>query len=765
MTRAAETDFPTADSLSIADQARLTSGRDFWTTEPVDGLPSIMLTDGPHGLRKQEGAADHLGLSGSVPATCFPPAVGLAQTWNPALAERIGAALGAEARAAGVSVVLGPGVNLKRSPLGGRNFEYFSEDPYLAGVLGTGWVRGIQGQGVGASLKHFAANNQESDRMRVSSDIDERTLHELYLRAFRRIVRDAQPWTLMCAYNRINGIYASQNRELLTTILREDWGFEGLVVSDWGAVADRVASIAAGLDLTMPSPGTDSDEAVAAAVAAGALDPAALATSAGRLIDLVARTASGREDAPAIADLDAHHALAREAAEQAIVLLRNDGDVLPLSDESGSVAVIGYFAEDLRYQGGGSSHVNATKVEAPLDELCMFAPGELVFAQGYTVDGSGDADELRESAVFHARQADSVVLFLGLGERQESEGFDRTDIELPADQLALADAVVAANPNTVVVLSHGGALRLAPLTAPAILDCGLLGQAGGSAIAATLFGKVNPSGRLAETLPVRLADTPAFLSFPGEHGHVVYGEGIHVGYRWYDARDLEVEFPFGHGLSYTEFEYRDLVVTTSDDGLTVDLTVTNLGPYDGREVVQVYVGVDGSAVARAPRELKGFASVDLGVGQSQQICLTISRDDLAYWDIRVHDFVVEDGTYRVEVGASSRDIRLTDTVGVDGDELSIPLTLESTIAEVMATPAGAQALGDLAGQMFGDAVGGDALGVDLGALLGSIPIGRLADFSGGAFPGALIQQLLDQANSAAESRRTASDSSSGVSAE
>ncbi|GAA3954435.1 glycoside hydrolase family 3 C-terminal domain-containing protein [Gordonia caeni] len=751
------TDHSTA--LTVEQQARLTSGRDFWTTEAEGGARSIMLTDGPHGLRKQDGATDNLGLAGSIPATCFPPAVGLAQTWNAALAGRLGAAIAAEARAAQVAVVLGPGINLKRSPLGGRNFEYFSEDPVLTAQLAAAWVRGLQDGGVGASLKHFAANNQETDRMRVSADIDQRTLHELYLRAFRSVVRRSEPWTVMCSYNRINGVHAFADRTLLTGLLRERWGFGGLVVSDWGAVADRVAAVAAGLDLTMPFPGDADDAALAAAVREHRLDPAALRTCADRVRALAER--AGDPDPAAEFDADEHHRLAREAAGQAIVLLRNQavarpGDpaaspLLPL-DPGDDLVVIGELAATPRYQGGGSSHVNATRVDVPLDELRRRSDGRVDYHPGYT---TGEPDPaLADAAVAAARSTGTVVLFLGLAARQESEGFDRTSLDLPADQLSLAARVLEANPRTAVVLCHGGVVDLSGIDAPALLDAALLGQAVGSAITDVLYGDVNPSGRLAETVPVRLQDTPAYLNFPGEHGHVTYGEGLFIGYRWYDARELDVTFPFGHGLSYTDFQYSGLAVTAAEDGITVRVTVANTGHRDGREVVQVYVGTDSSAVARPPRELKAFANVQVPQGESTEVTLDIAADDLAYWDTRFGDFVVEPGTYTVAVGASSRDLRLTATVDLDGDPRRPDLTAESTIAEVLASPEGAEAFAPIieamaSGMGAGEESSGEAMGVDLAAMMGSIPIGRLVAFSGGMLPREALQQLLDQANAAA----------------
>jgi beta-glucosidase len=759
-----------AASLTLEEKASLTSGASFWSTKPLErvGLPAIMLTDGPHGVRMQDESEDHLGIAASAPATCFPPAVALGSSFDPDLLERVGVALGEEARAEGVGVLLGPGVNIKRSPLCGRNFEYLSEDPLVSGVLGAALVRGLQSQGVGASLKHFAANNQEDDRMRVSSDIDPRPLREIYLRGFQRIVEDEQPWTVMCSYNRVNGIPASEHHWLLTGVLRDEWGFDGLVVSDWGAVTDRVKALAAGLDLEMPANGGRSDAQVVAAVQAGELDESVLAAGAGRVVSLVQKALAGA-DANASYDRDAHHAIAREAAAASIVLLRNEGGVLPLAAEgppdSGSrVAVIGEFARTPRFQGGGSSHVNATRIDSALDAIREVAgAGSVSFAPGFTIDGT-DAAGLADEAVAAASAADVALLFIGLPANLESEGWDRHDIELPPEQLELVDRVLAANPKTVVVLSNGGVVRLAPFAerAPAILETWLLGQAGGGAVADVLYGIVNPSGRLAETVPVRLQDTPAFGNFPGEHGHVRYGEGILVGYRWYDAREIAVTFPFGHGLSYTSFEYGDAVVTSDEDGLVVRVPIRNTGERDGAEVVQVYTSLPRSGIARAPREIKGFTKVALAAGERREVEVRVRRGDLAYWHTRVDRWVVEGGGYTVEIGASSRDIRSIAMVDVDGDLVHIPLTLDSTIAEIMANPVAgplaAEALASLVGGTLGrDAEGdgglpvpdGGGLGVDaegMMQMMGSMPIGRVAMFPGTPVGLEQIEQLLAVAN-------------------
>jgi beta-glucosidase len=729
--------------LDLAQKASLTSGHDFWTTKEVPGVPSIMLTDGPHGVRKQQAASDHLGLADSVPATCFPPAVALGSSFDPDLLERVGVALGEEARSEGVGVLLGPGINIKRSPLCGRNFEYLSEDPLVSGILGAALVRGLQSQGVGASLKHFAVNNQETDRMRVSADVDERPLREIYLRGFQRVVEDAQPWTVMCSYNRINGVYASQNPWLLTDVLRGEWGFTGLVVSDWGAVVDRVASLEAGLDLEMPASGGRTDAEVVAAVRAGALDEALVDAAAGRVAELVEKAVAGADPASTY-DRSAHHSLAREAAAASIVLVKNEG-ILPLATTA-SVAVIGELARTPRYQGAGSSLINPTKLENALDEIQTLTGAEVPFAAGYANDGSATPGQVDE-AVAVASRADTVLLFLGVPAEQESEGFDRHDIELPAAQLALLEALLEACARVVVVLSNGGVVRLSAFAdrVPAILEGWLLGQAGGGAVADVLYGVVNPSGRLAETIPLRLEDTAAALNFPGEHGHVRYGEGLFVGYRWYDSRDIDVSYAFGHGLSYTTFEYADASVSSDAAGLTVRVSVTNTGERSGAEIVQAYVGLPDSSVSRAPRELKGFAKVDLAAGESRVVEILIRLQDLAYWDTRVSGWVVEGGAYTVALGSSSRDIRLTLSAAVRGDEVHVPLSVDSSIGEVLADavagPLVRQALaaGPAAGMM------GDP---SIMKMLESAPIGRMMGMAG-AGDLSELEQLLAAANEGA----------------
>ncbi|MET4060931.1 beta-glucosidase [Arthrobacter sp. UYP6] len=741
--------------LTLEEKASLTSGASFWTTKAVDraGIPAVMLTDGPHGLRKQRGSSDHLGLGDSVPATCFPPAVGLGSSWDTELAHRVGEALGVESSIEDVAVSLGPGANIKRSPLCGRNFEYISEDPIVSGVMAAALVQGTQSTGVGTSLKHFAANNQEHDRMRSSSDVDPRPLREIYLRSFQRVVQDARPYTLMCSYNRVNGVFASENPFLLTRVLREEWGFNGLVVSDWGAVNDRVSALAAGLDLEMPSSGGTTDAQIVAAVREGSLDESFVDASAARVATLAKRW----QDTPKIAgplDVDAHHALAREAAGRSIVLLKNDGDLLPLAAET-TVAVIGAFAKNPRYQGAGSSMINPTRLDSALEGISAVSTAAVTYAAGFSLAEAAPAEEtaaLRKEAVAAAADAEVAVVFLGLPARLESEGYDRENIDLPAEQLKLLDAVLEANPRTAVVLSNGSVVAL-PFAGrvPAILEAWLLGQAGGSATADVLYGAVNPSAKLTETIPVRLEDSPAFLNFPGEDGHVRYGEGLFVGYRWYDARQLEVTFPFGHGLSYTTFEYGDATASVNEAGdVEVRVTVTNTGDRAGREAVQAYTGLV-SEVQRPERELKAFAMVALEPGESREVLLSIRAADLAYWHVRADRWVVEGGTYTVQVAASSRDIRSTTTVDVKGDTVLMPLTRESSLAEVFAHPVAGPIIRQAMAPIMSAMDGSSSVmpeGVEMEKMMGSFPIGRIGMMAGGDFSPEQVDRLLEMANSA-----------------
>lgn len=754
--------------LTLEEKASLASGAGFWTTRAVErlGVPSIMVADGPHGLRIQRDGGDHLGLETSDPATCFPTAVTLASTWDTALVERVGEAIGVEARAAGLAVVLGPGVNIKRSPLCGRNFEYFSEDPHVAAEMGTAWVTGLQSTGVGASLKHFAVNNQETDRLRVSAEVDERTLREIYLAAFEPVIRNAAPWTVMCSYNRINGVYASQNRWLLTEVLRDEWGFDGLVVSDWGAVDDPVAAVTAGLDLEMPSTGKASPDMIVATVRSGGLAEADLDLAVRRVLELVDR-APGQAAAGGF-DVDAHHRLAARAAADGAVLLKNEGGVLPLDLGAGQrLLVIGELARTPRYQGAGSSQVNPTRLDDALTAL-RDTLGDAVsvdFAPGYTLDGDGDGDasaaqDLVGEAVAAADGADAVVIVAGLPSSYESEGFDRTDLALPADQLELIAAVADTRPDTVVVLANGSVVTVADFAdrVAAVLECWLGGQGSGRAVADLVTGAVNPSGKLTESIPYRLADNPSYLHFPGAERQVHHGEGLYVGYRHYDTLDAPVAYPFGFGLSYTTFDYRDLTVEVLDDGVNVALddpvaeiavTVTNTGPVAGAEVVQVYVGQPGAPVPRPVHELRAFTKVFLEPGATERVNMALSRRDLARWSTTTHAWVFDPGEYHVAVAASSRDVRLSETVELPGPEPVVRLDAHSTLADWLDHPAGRALLMD---QMRTSPMG-DLSGLledrSLVDVIGQFPLNRLVPMLGGVFTLDQLAGLTEQANAAA----------------
>ncbi|MDN5794637.1 MAG: glycoside hydrolase family 3 C-terminal domain-containing protein [Intrasporangium sp.] len=704
--------------LTLEEKASLCSGSDFWHTQEVQrlGIPAVMLTDGPHGLRKQAGETDHLGLNDSVPATCFPSAAGLGSTWDRDLLHRVGEALGAETLANDVAVLLGPGINIKRSPLCGRNFEYLSEDPYLTGELAAPLVTGVQSHGVGTSLKHFAANNQETDRMRVSVEVDERTLREIYLPAFETVVTRSHPWTVMCSYNKINGTYASQDPWLLTEVLRDEWGFEGLVVSDWGAVDDRVAGVAAGLDLEMPSSRGVNDARIVEAVRSGSLDEADLDAAVTRVLTLVARSRQAGSE-PASFDIEANHALAHEVATRTAVLLKNDG-VLPLEGATleSTAVVIGEMARTPRYQGAGSSHVNPSRLVSALDALAErglqvpFAPGyRLAEAADEPEPDRSDEDLRREAALLATGR--TAVLFLGLPAADESEGYDREHLDLPVSHVSLLRAVAEVADHVVVLLSNGSAVAVADWEeqADAILELWLGGQAGGSAAVGLLLGDAAPSGHLAESMPERLADVPAQLNFPGEDGSVHYGERIFIGYRGLDAIEAPVSYPFGHGLTYTSFDYTELDVTAApvtaetaehDVVVRVAAVVTNTGGRDGVAVPQLYVGRPHSAIARAPRELRGFDRVELAPGQSRRVEFALTRRDLSHWDVGTHGWALEPGILVVSVGSSSRDLPLRATTQLEAPVLRRPLNDHSTIREWMehpeAGPALSHAMGDFA---------------------------------------------------------------------
>ena len=684
-------DYPSVNDLTLEEKAALTSGTNPWSLGNVaaKGLPNYTITDGPHGLRKAQNT-ESMDVEENVPATCFPPAAGMACSWNPELVERVGEAMGEECIQEQVAVILGPGVNIKRNPLGGRCFEYWSEDPYLAGHTAVGIVKGVQSKGVGTSLKHFAANNQETDRLRISATISPRAMREIYLPAFEYIVKTAQPWTVMCSYNKINGVFSSQNRWLLTDVLRGEWGFKGIVMSDWGAVSDRVAALNAGLNLEMPPSNTDNQ--IVAAARDGRIPATQLDEMAQGMIDLVAKARPAMSRDGYRYDVDAHNEVARQAAVESMVLLKNEDATLPVA-KGAKIAVIGEFARTPRYQGAGSSLINPTKLTSFLDAIEERGVAA-DFAPGFTLDDAAQDPALTEQAVTAAQQADVVLLFLGLPAAYESEGFDRTTLDIPAKQVEVLDAVAAANPNVAVVLSNGSVVSM-PWRgrAKAILETWLLGQAGGAALADVIFGDETPSGKLAQTLIDDVNDDPSAMNWPGEEGHVDYGEGVFVGYRYYDTFRKQVTYPFGYGLSYATFDVHDATVAkTGPRTAEVTVTVTNTSDVAGAETVQVYVAPPKAKVARPVHELKGFAKVALEPGESKSVTIALDDRAFAYWSERFDDWHVEGGTYTVEVGVSSRDIISRLDVEIDDDGKIMNLDEWSTFGEWLDDPIGAPIL-------------------------------------------------------------------------
>lgn len=660
--------------MTLEEKAAMCSGNDFWHTEPVArlGIPRTMVSDGPHGLRKQpeECDGDHLGLNGAIEAVCFPAACATACSFDRDMMYDMGQTLGKECQAEKVSVLLGPAVNIKRSPLCGRNFEYLSEDPYVAGELSAAYINGVQSQNIGTSIKHFAANNQETARMSASSNANERTLREIYLPAFETAVKKAQPWTVMCSYNQINGEYASQNHWLLTEVLRDEWGFEGYVMSDWGAVRDRVKGIAAGMDLEMPGSNGVNDQAIIQAVQNGALSEEDLNASVERILNIVFRYEKGKEVGGSVFDREKDHEKALEIAKKCIVLLKNEG-VLPLKKEE-RVAFIGGFAETPRYQGGGSSHIHAHKVTSALSMASEY--GDIRYAKGFPADADRTEPVLFEEAMKTAKDADKVVVFAGLPDIFESEGYDRIHMQLPECQNVLIEKLLELGKPMIVVLHNGSPVELPWADrVQGIVEAYLCGEAVGEAEMEILYGRVNPSGKLAETFPKRLEDNPSYLNFAGKSKDVDYSEGVFVGYRYYDSKDMEVLFPFGYGLSYTTFAYGNLQIEKKSksgrDGINVSVDVTNTGEMAGKEIVQLYVADHTQSAIRPIQELRQFASVWLEAGETKKVVMELDERAFSWYDETQHDWYAADGVYEIRVGRSSRDIELTaEVILTDGKE-------------------------------------------------------------------------------------------------
>ncbi|SHN59134.1 beta-glucosidase [Paenibacillus sp. ov031] len=746
--------------LTLTEKAELCSGSTFWTTQAVErlGIPSIMMTDGPHGLRKQAGESDHLGLNESVPSTCFPSAVGLASSWNRDLVQLVGATIGKEAQAENVAILLGPGANIKRSPLCGRNFEYFSEDPYLTGELAAAHITGVQSQGVGTSLKHFAVNNQEHRRMTTDAILDERTLREIYLTGFEKAVKQSQPWTVMSSYNKVNGTYASQHEYLLTTILKEEWGHEGFVVTDWSAVSEIAPSIAAGLGLEMPSSNGEGPKQIVEAVNRGELTEEQLDRAVERLLGVIFKTVDkSRPDTTY--DQEQHHQIARKAASETMVLLKNEHQILPLKKQ-GNIAVIGELADKVRYQGGGSSHIKPTKLDSAFEQMVQLAGSDatITYKSGYNLNSDESAPTLVAEAVESARAADVAVLFIGLPDRYESEGYDREHLDIPVNQQELITAVAAVQPNVVVVLSNGSPIVMPWLNnAKAVLEAYLGGQAAGGAIADLLFGEVNPSGKLAETFPQSLKHNPSSLFFPGDGDRVEYREGIYVGYRYYDGKDIEPLFPFGYGLSYTQFEYSQLNASQTEfkdtDIITVTVNVKNTGQRFGQEVAQLYVHDRQTIVSRPEKELKGFAKVSLEPGEEKTVTFTLDKRSFAYYNVDLKNWHVASGEYDLLVGSSSRHIILQKTVHVESTSPEIiPVYDRNTaLGELLSNPKTMAILSQLQGfvPQGAENAHSDAVSAEmLQASMRYMPLRALIPFTGGALTEELLSQLLVGLNAA-----------------
>lgn len=742
--------------LTVEEKAALCSGLDFWHTKPNERLdiPSVMVSDGPHGLRKNIENAEN--PNQAIIAVCFPTACASACSFDRKLLEEIGKAIGEECQNQGVSVILGPGCNIKRSPLCGRNFEYFSEDPFLAGQLAAAHIRGVQSRGVGTSLKHFACNNQEERRFSVSAEVSTRALREIYLPAFETAVKESKPWTVMCSYNKINGVHSSQNKWLLTDVLRDEWGFEGLVVSDWGAVDDRSSGIIAGLDLEMPGSCGKNDSRIVEAVKKGELSEEALDKCARRVLELIDKSLESAKPDTAW-DLEAHHKLARKLAAECIVLLKNEKRLLPL-DKSKKIAFIGKFASEPRYQGGGSSHINTYKVDSALAAAEEHA--EVTYAQGYNTDEDKTDKALLAEAVKAASDADIAVVFAGLPDAFESEGYDRTHIRMPQCQLELIDEISKVNKNLVVVLHNGAPVEM-PFAdkAGAIVEAYLAGEGSGGAVCDVLFGKANPCGKLAETIPLKLADNPSYLNFPGEGDTVRYAEDIFVGYRYYDRKEMPVRFPFGHGLSYTTFEYSDIELSSADihdtDTLNVSVTVKNTGKLEGKEIVQLYVSDRESSVIRPVKELKGFEKLSLKPGESKRVVFRLDKRSFAYFEPAINDWVVEYGAFDILVGASSADIRLNGTVYVTPTvEAPVHFTLNSNFGDIRRFPECKKILEDALKDTYygiGFEAEDESMKNMAEAMTNDLPLRAIVSFTDSPLlTRELMQSIIDKCNAALE---------------
>jgi len=745
--------------MTLEEKASLCSGLDFWNTKPVDRLniPSVMVTDGPHGLRKQDSIGDHLGINESIKAVCFPAGCAMASSFDRDLIKSVGEALGDECQAEKVSVILGPAVNIKRSPLCGRNFEYFSEDPYLASEMAVNHIKGVQSKNVGTSLKHFLANNQEHRRMTSSSEIDERTLREIYLAAFEGAVVKAKPWTVMCSYNKINGVYAAESSKYLTEVLRNEWGFDGFVVSDWGAVNNRVEGLIAGLDLEMPSSNGVNDAKIVQSVKNGELEEAILDKAVTRILNIVYQYKEN-ENNSTVFEKDKHHELAKKSSAESMILLKNE-NILPLNKED-KIAFIGKFAAMPRYQGGGSSHINSFKTVGALEAVKSVT--DVVYAKGYDTKEDIIDELLLKEACEAALASDVAVIFAGLPDAFESEGFDRKHMSLPNCQNKLIEAVCAVQPNTIVVLHNGSPVEMPWIDmVKGVLEVYLGGQAVGESTVDVLFGKSNPCGKLAETFPVKLEDNPSYLYYLGEKDIVEYREGIFVGYRYYDKKKSNVLFPFGFGLSYTTFDYSDLTLsadTAKDtDTITATVNITNTGSMAGKEIVQLYVSPKSSTIIRPVKELKGFEKVSLNPGETKTVSFELDKRSFSYYNTEIHDWYVETGDYEILIGKSSRDIVCISTINVESTVvIAQKYTMTSTVGDILSNPK-AKALVDpiTAAYSLGEDnengekdenILGEGTSEMMAAMFNNMPLRALLSFGAGKISEEDITDLLNKIN-------------------
>lgn len=745
--------------MTVEEKASLCSGLDNWRTKPVErlGIPSIMMTDGPNGLRKQMEDAQLTDVNNSIPATCFPTAVAMACSWDRNLLKKIGDAIAQECLAEGVSIVLGPGANIKRSPLCGRNFEYFSEDPYLSSEMAANHIDGVQSRGVGSSLKHFCANNQEYRRLTVNANVDERTLREIYLASFEGAVKQSKPWTVMCCYNKVNGEYGSENSYLLTDILRKEWEHDGIVVSDWGAVNKRVKGLKAGLELEMPYSGGDRDRQIAEAVAKGELSEEVLDRAVERLLKIIFRAVDSKKPNSTF-DKKAHHELAREVARESMVLLKNEDNILPLKKQ-GTIALIGAFAKEPRFQGGGSSHVCPTYLSNAYDGIinAKDQKAEIIYSQGYNLESDKIDENLIDEATKVAAKSDVAVIFAGLIESYESEGYDREHLCIPQNHIKLIEAVSKVQTNTVVILSNGSPIEMPWIgKVKAVLETYLGGQAIGEAIADVLFGDLCPCGKLAETFPMELSHNPSYLNFPGEGDLVEYKEGLFVGYRYYDTKKIKPLFPFGFGLSYTNFEYSDIKLSKKEildnETLNISVKVKNVGQMRGKEIVQLYVRDIEKSVIRPDKELKGFDKIELDVGEEKTVTFTLNKRAFAYYNTKIKDWYVESGEFEILIGKSSQQIVLSDFVTVNSTtKIKKKFDMNSTVEDIMNSPGGLDKLNQV---MHGFLA---KHGMDRGikymeqnmekAMIAYMPIRSMPIFTSNEVTKEMVQELFELLNS------------------